>query len=474
MQTAYYHYFEVRDVCSPNPELRIPPSIPPTHVPSPMGPIELNLPDELAWQQYRVIATPQKHVIRLAPKNISEKAGRLVSGGNFLTAGILYMVAGLLYSGSPFRSTGERQYLTTTVDHHKAVEELVKALDAFKTVEAESYGRLTQECLGIPLMQFTIEEMNDSVFTWLQNIIQPLSIPVYDACLAFKRGSYLLNTRKNLNEASLFFRAFLKLAKTTPDSSLTLTEHQRRLDVDRSQETVRHANIASDFIFDYSRAVKQFLRPKFFTWWFCLASQVLIRYGLNKKYKRISRELNQYLYNVQQLVALLDESISKLLEIYSQIETLESIKQFYGKLLFQFHLEAATALVDAANILILCRKHKESQEKIIESLNFLKRGVKCAQELDKPEWNASFRMAQAILQLRQGKINEAEEALRTNLKTIHTHSGINAVQKLLSELKKGKKLSKSTKSQFTNAIAKNLVIQPLDWKEFDWNMFLDE
>lgn len=467
-------YLEVWDVCSPNPESRIPPTIPLTQVPSPRGPIELNLPDELAWQRYRVITTPQKHIVRLAPKNVSEKAGRLLSGGNFLTAGILYMVAGLLYSGSPFRSTGERQYLTTTVDNHKAVEEFVKALDAFKTAEAESYGRLTQECLGIPLMQFTFEEMNDSVFAWLQNIVKPLSIPVYDACLEFKRGSHLLNTRENLNEASSFFRIFLKLAKTTPDSFLFLTEFQRRLDVDRSQETIRHANIATDFIFDYSRAVKQFLRPKFFAWWLCLASQVLTQYGLKKKYKRISRELNQYLHNVHSLVELLDESISKLLKINTQIETMESIKQFYGKLLFQFHLEAATVLVDAANILILCRKNKESQEKIIESLNFLKRGVERAEELDELEWNARFRMAQVILQLRQNKINEAEEALRTKLKPLHAHSGIKAVKRLLSEYKKGKKPSKSTKKHFTQAITKNLVIQPLDWKKYDWNMFLGE
>ncbi|MFQ6123497.1 MAG: hypothetical protein ACE5R6_02690 [Candidatus Heimdallarchaeota archaeon] len=461
-------------MCSPNPESRIPPSIPPTQVPSPMGPIELNLPDELAWQRYRAVATPQKHVVRLTPMNVSKKAGQLLSGGNFLTAGILYMVAGLLYSGSPFRSTGERQYLTTTEDHHKAVEELVKSLDAFKTAEAESYCRLVQECLGIPLMKFTIEEMNDSVFTWLQNIVHPLSIPVYDACLIFKRGSHLLNKCENLNEASSFFRAFLKLTKTTPDSSLIITEYQRRLDVDRSQETIRHTNIATDFIFDYSRAVKQFLRPKFFAWWLYLASQSLVRYGLKKKYKRISRELNQYLDNVHRLVELLDKSISKLLKIQTQIETLGVIKPLYGKLLFQFHLEAATVLVDAAKILKLCRKHKEAQEKIIESLNFLQRGVECAQELDKPEWNACFRMAQAILLLRQKKTNEAKEALRTKMKALRAHSGIKAVKNLLLEYKEGKEPNKLTKRHFNQAIAKNLVIQPLDWKKFDWNMFLSE
>ena len=451
---------------APDPEPSMPPSIPSVPVPSPRAPTELDLPDELAWQRYRVIATPDKHIVRLVPSNIAEKASRLFSDANFLIAGIIYLVAGLLYSGSPFRSTGERQYLTNMVDERKAVEELANAMEAFKAAEAESYNRLTQECLGVPLMQITAEDMNDSFFAWLQEIVRPLSIPVYDACLAFKRGSHLLNYCSNLQEASSFFREFLKLAKTTPDSSPFLNEHQRRLDVDRSQETVRHANIAPDFIFDYARAVKQFLRPNFFAWWLCLASQSLVHYGIKKRYKRISRELNQYLYYVNHLVALLDNSISKL------INPLGPMKQLYEKLLFEFHLEAATALVDASDILLLCRKKRESQKKLVESLNFLKRGVKSAQELDKPDWNARFRIAQVILQLRRGKLKAAEEALRVRSKALREHNGIKAMQKLLLEIKKKGKSSKSTTNSVFRSIEKNLVIQPLDWNTYDWTMYL--
>ena len=458
----------------PNSEPDKQPPIPVLPVPALRAPNELDIPDELAWQRYRTIATPKKHVVRLAPKVVSWRATRMLSVGNLLTAGILYMIAGLLYSGSPFRSTGERQYLSNAINKHKAVEKFAQALDGFKRAEAESYCRLVQKCLGVPLMQINAEEMNDSVFTRLQGIIHPLSIPVYDACLAFKRGSYLLISRSKPKQAVSFFHEFLNLVKTDPDSSPILPEQQRRLDVDRSQETVRHVNIAEDFIFDYARAVKQFIRPKFFTWWLCLASQALVHYELKTKRNCPSSELTQYLRNVHHLVELLDNSISKLLKGQSLFETVEHMQQLRETLLLEFHFEAATALADAANLLFLCKKDNESQEMIINSLNFLKRGVECAQDLNTSDWNTRFRIAQAILQIRLGNLKDAEELLHVCSKTIRNHTTIEDMKKLISEIKTKGKPKRSTKKRVSRSIAQTLIIQPIDWHAYDWSMFLGD
>ena len=458
---------------NPNPGSGKLPPIPDFHVPMPRAPNELDFPDELAWQRYRIVAPPKKHVVRLSPKQITLIADRRISGDNPLIAGILYMVAGLLYAGSPFRSTKERQYLTDTIDQLKAVELLSQALDAFTLAKADSYCLLVQECIGVPLMHIPPDKMNDTAFSWLQEIIQPLSIPVYNACLAFKRGAYFLNTQSNQKKALEHFQDFLNLAKTSPDSSPLLPEQQRRLDVDRSQETVRHADIASDFIFDYARAVKQFIHPKYFVWWLYLASRVLIHYHLETRRKSPPNELTRYIRNIRILIETLDNCITQKPDHRSHSGTPEHIQRLHEKLFLEFHLEASTALADSGNTLFLCKLTKESQSMFEKSLNILKRGYEYALELEQSEWLVRFRIAQSILLIRLGKLQDAADLLSIKLKSVRKHPAIEHMKKLVSELIKSGKSKRSTRKHAINSISKTLVSQPLDWPKYNWSIFLE-
>jgi len=458
---------------APNPDSNKLPSIPVIQVPTPRAPNELELPDELAWQRYRTSSTPKKNVVQLAPKSVSWRATRLLSMENFIPSGILYLIAGLLYAGSPFRSTGKRHYLSKVLNSQLAVEKLAKAFVVFTTAEAESYGNLVQECMGVPLMQISADEMDDSCFTWLQEVIQPFSIPVYEACLAFKRGSHLFNFASKPKEAVSFFQNFLHLAKTAPDGFPVLDEQKRRLDVDRGQETIRHAKIAEDFIFDYARAVKQFLRPNYFSWWLCLASQAIVHYELKTTHKCASNNLSQYLNYLQSLIELLDTSITNLSTTKSQFATVAHMQQLRETIILEFHLEAATALIDGASLLLLCKNNKESQKLMADSLNFVKKGLDWAQEFNKSDWEVCFRVAQAILHIRFGQIPEANAVIQASSKTARKHNAIKEVTKLISEIMKKKTPKESTKNRATRSIAQTLVFHPIDWTPYDWSSYLE-